>query len=873
MADVKFSEFPNATESKDSDKIAILQDGVNKTIASPILESKIIIKTASILLEAGGISLNLINMIGKVPTYADLATITPTPNVNDAYQVESDGLVYVYTEDGFQGNGDGFDLGLKPDGEVKEDDIRAVSGGEVYAKLDPLMSLDEEVLTFSLTNGRVNMVTGGTDITTVNWLSTQPITVISGSEYTISGYGNGGASASLATRIVCRQGNTVIGSITGGYGDSSFTFTTLSGTDNIKINIEALPNVGSDVPNSPFWDTFKITHGEYYLRAEEIKGTINTPQINEIEETVTATEENVDFLNTLVIEEYTTLPIITTNGYTTRIGTVAVYAGYKRTSVSSASSMATYDGVSDIFFTGNITSTTIAPNVAGVCYFNESFVFLGYECGNENNYNRFKLTPLPNTKYIACCSYNSEPVIETREFYAKSKPIDNAGSNVFYVSKTGSDENTGSLSKPFLTINKAITQSIGKDKSKIVILEGIYRETLNFVGITSEDIEIVAEDKKVVNIFGSDALTGFVKTSGRTNVYETALTTAVPTASRMQPYIFEEGRGSNQIVDGERVSLQRGLAYRLPFTAILPVASIALVDSTPNSYFHDLSANKVYIHNIDSSNPSTSGFSYEIIRRPAINSAYLATNTAKLTMQNINFRYTTNLVLRQFKFVERYFCSSIATLGDGAFVDNTQSVFSYNDETAYANGDGINGHMTAVSGYTTLDQREGVQNGIYFNSWCHDNFDDGLSFHERANTTVQGGLFEYNGDGGIRQSNDAIMRVYNALSRRNGWDLSSGTKGSGFDMVNLPSANRLSGRLELFNCISENNRRGIGLSTGNGILNAYSCITRNNTEAEYFAESGALNAYDCGVTNSDPLKRKVISGSGVINVLNSSVLT
>lgn len=46
MADlkVKISEFPPATISKDSDDIAILQDGINKKIKSPILESKILDK-------------------------------------------------------------------------------------------------------------------------------------------------------------------------------------------------------------------------------------------------------------------------------------------------------------------------------------------------------------------------------------------------------------------------------------------------------------------------------------------------------------------------------------------------------------------------------------------------------------------------------------------------------------------------------------------------------------------------------------------------------------------------------------------------------------------------------------------------------------
>lgn len=132
MADIKFSEFPKATTSKDSDKIAILQDGVNKMIPSPVLESKIINKTVSMVIEQGGASLNVINLKGVVPTYADLATITPTPDLNDAYQVEADGLVYVYTENGFQADGDGFVVQAEPIGVVEEGNTQAVSGGEVF---------------------------------------------------------------------------------------------------------------------------------------------------------------------------------------------------------------------------------------------------------------------------------------------------------------------------------------------------------------------------------------------------------------------------------------------------------------------------------------------------------------------------------------------------------------------------------------------------------------------------------------------------------------------------------------------------------------------------------------------------------------------
>ena len=134
MADIKFSEFPKATTSKDSDEIAILQDGVNKMIQSPVLESKIINKTVTRVIEQGGASLNVVDLKGVVPTYADLALITPTPEINDAYQVEADGLVYVYTENGFQADGEGFNLIPEPTGVVEDGNPLAVSGGEVFSK-------------------------------------------------------------------------------------------------------------------------------------------------------------------------------------------------------------------------------------------------------------------------------------------------------------------------------------------------------------------------------------------------------------------------------------------------------------------------------------------------------------------------------------------------------------------------------------------------------------------------------------------------------------------------------------------------------------------------------------------------------------------
>lgn len=138
MADIKFSEFPKATISKDSDEIAILQDGVNKMIASPVLESKIINKTVSRVIDQGGASLNFVNLKGVVPTYADLDLITPIPELNDAYQVEADGLVYVYTENGFQAEGEGFVVQPEPTGMIEKGNTKAVTGDEISRRIVPI---------------------------------------------------------------------------------------------------------------------------------------------------------------------------------------------------------------------------------------------------------------------------------------------------------------------------------------------------------------------------------------------------------------------------------------------------------------------------------------------------------------------------------------------------------------------------------------------------------------------------------------------------------------------------------------------------------------------------------------------------------------
>jgi len=51
-----------------------------------------------------------VNLKGSVPTYADLATITPAPVVGDVWAVDADGMLYTYGVNGFPAQGQGIQL-------------------------------------------------------------------------------------------------------------------------------------------------------------------------------------------------------------------------------------------------------------------------------------------------------------------------------------------------------------------------------------------------------------------------------------------------------------------------------------------------------------------------------------------------------------------------------------------------------------------------------------------------------------------------------------------------------------------------------------------------------------------------------------------
>lgn len=97
-----------------------------------------------------------IDISGSVNTYQDLSNISPTPNIGDSWVVNSDGLLYVYGENGFPIEGDGIQFIIK----------------KVYASAD--MFLRSCILSFSIKSLPDSFINNCESETIYVWYSPPP---------------------------------------------------------------------------------------------------------------------------------------------------------------------------------------------------------------------------------------------------------------------------------------------------------------------------------------------------------------------------------------------------------------------------------------------------------------------------------------------------------------------------------------------------------------------------------------------------------------------------------------------------------------------------------------------------------------------------
>lgn len=338
--------------------------------------------------------------------------------------------------------------------------------------------------------------------------------------------------------------------------------------------------------------------------------------------------------------------------------------------------------------------------------------------------------------------------------------------NAAFVSANGSDSNSGSKSHPYATVNKAL-QSNAK---QIIMTAGIYEQTINLSNAVNKRIHIVNGSNTGRVIFRpSDSLLTSEETlvEGYTKVYSAEVSAVFASANK---WIFQDGIADETtlIDDDERMPAQRGYAYRCEDTKIQKCSAQTTEDaiteienSDSYKWFYDSSNSVLYFSRpqaVTAANPIRASFGASLFSN-ADRSISLNLTGIETKYMSFNISDTSNSYITD--------CKSSNVYGEGAFIYNRciGAAFERCEATRCfygVNGDGFNAHS-----YSTGNIHSKQTTVTLIDCWSHDNSDDGYSDHERSETTIIGGLYEYNGKAGITPSYGSHCSCYNVYSRHN----------------------------------------------------------------------------------------------------------
>ena len=502
-------------------------------------------------------------------------------------------------------------------------------------------------------------------------------------------------------------------------------------------------------------------------------------------------------------------------------------------------------------------------NIFGIAFYDINFdLILGYS-NNGTIGEEITVTSPANTAY--CRSSTRLSILENSHVHVENGSVANTigklRDRICFVSPNGSDtDNDGTMSKPYATVNKALEEYA----SKIMVIGGRYFQTIDLSLAKHPKITITSRTPTERAIFlhpDSFVTDTEAKTTGYTKIYQAPYSGSIRAGIRL----FQENvpDQDTRILDAEQSPYQRGQAYRCLDTKIIQCTATTknealaeIESSTEYKYFHDTTNEIIYF-----SRPHavTSGF-------PIMRSVHIVTffegqfRGTELEMNGIETRYmrlnVTNMVATLTD------CKSSYTFGTGGFMYDWAFVKFIRCEacgTYYAGsgGDGFNAHSLSSGG----DIFSKETTGLLIDCWAHDCMDDGYSDHERCETEVYGGLFEYNGKAGITPSYGTHCSCYNVISRRNQngfWYLGEVTQEEGGK----------GGQMLCISCVAEENHdsgNGCGFcvsSTGN-LAELINCKSINNDIGYSNGTNTIMKIVDCGSTGDTTTKQ--IGGTLIVN--------
>lgn len=416
--------------------------------------------------------------------------------------------------------------------------------------------------------------------------------------------------------------------------------------------------------------------------------------------------------------------------------------------------------------------------------------------------------------------------------------------DVVYVDAVnGDDTNPGTTEGAALATFAAAFSKTGVDTT--IILIGDTTERLNIKTKSNQrSVRLIGKGGLVNRIICGTKIDSGTLVAGTTNVYQTPLS-SFSTVARFQLFQHEVFDESTLIPDNERHPLQRGKTYRCDSTKITRVGSLDAVKTSEGcTFFYDTNAQMLYVKIKEGTTLAANP-----VYIPGGSGIFGNDGSVAFEMVNIECWYG-SILLGSCHGGRAIDCAAKYALGDGAWSwDAAIGVELIRCEAARALSSSTTGNGFNANSTTTDPALAKHTVATMIDCWGHDNNDNGYSDHERCETTIIGGLFEYNVRGGITTAYGAHDTIYNAYCRKQ--------TDNGIALVRSAKAEEGGRGSQIFaiGCICENNK-----------VNYYVSGDKSGTDENFgkFVNCVSLNArygYFCGTNARIELNNCTDSGS------------
>lgn len=381
-----------------------------------------------------------------------------------------------------------------------------------------------------------------------------------------------------------------------------------------------------------------------------------------------------------------------------------------------------------------------------------------------------------------------------------------------HMNPNGDDSFPGTANQPVKTHARA--KDIAKRNGLIIPQAGTYYDDLTFD--FKRSFNMVGDSLAPARFVYGERKTSHTLMTGSSKVYEWTHAAIPGTASGMALWLDQLNDVSTLIDSTEIHPLQRGRTYRCDNIRLAYLSSIAALEaSNPNKGYWFQSGGKIYYTIPQYANPSEQVL---VIPSKGNNTAFnytigAAPSGVNIVIKNIEFSYAPMDLSKTTFLIQNVKGSCVAFSTVFKFGYNTNSMFDNCEAygswfTTPGFGDGFSGTVGDETGPYLTDV-------ILKDCYAHDTADDCVTTHKNTKITVQGGLFEYSGNG-ITPASGALAVIENALCRKNSM--------YGISCVGTPAA---------------------GMNLTEAIINSSTC-SYNATNYYLYPQSGLqMTATDC----------------------------